>query len=171
MKKIEWFWNLMHYNIFIFENKVSSLILYPFLKFLQLNSIKKAYKKRGVVNIDEIVKNAIMNPNNGSNTSTAGAIIGIISLLWLFGFFHLYTGLFLTKLNMSVYVLILLLVIVFATNYIFLFKDNLYVEYFKQFAMMPKHKKIIYGWITFFFIVLTITFLILSFIYMNYLLH
>ncbi len=171
MKHIERFWNLIYYNIYILENKVSLIVLHPFFAIFKKSKVKQAYEKRGVENADEIIRDALMNPNYGSNSVRAGGIMGVILLFLFLSLYCLYTGFFLTELNLKIYTLLILIGLVFGINYILLFKNKLYMEYFKEFSSMSKRRKVTYAGVTIFFVLFSIALLVSSFIYMDYLLH
>jgi hypothetical protein len=169
--KLIWFWNIVHYNLFIFENRVTSIFLYPFFKIFKSDKVKELYNKRGVDNPDLIIRDALMNPDYGTNSIKAGGIMGVIVLFFCLGFFCLYTGFYKEKLDLTIINLLVFGVISLGINYYFLFKDKRYLIYFKEISELSKAEKIKYAWVSFLFILFSVMFLIGSFIYMDYLLH
>jgi len=166
MEKIIWFWNLIHYYVFIWRNKVTSFLLYPFFKLLRTTAVRKLYNKSGVSDPDVIVKDALLNPNNGSNSIRSGGTMGILLFFICASFFQIYTGIFETTINTSILKILLYSIIIIPINYFSLFKDRKYLKYFKEFSNLPQEKKSKYSLICFGFILLVISFLIGSFAFM-----
>ena len=168
MEKIIWFWNLVHYNIFIWRNKLSNFLLKPFFLLLGSRAVKRLYEKRGVSDPDLLVKDAILNPVNGSNSFRSGSSMGVLVLLICIAFFQIYTGFFGTKFNTNVLQLPVYIAIILVVNHYTLFKENRYLRYFEEFSKMPREQKTRYGWISFGFILLIVLFLIGSFMFAAY---
>lgn len=171
LRKIVWFWNIVHYNIFIWENNLTKLLLYPFFKLLGSSKAKELYNKRGVKNAESLIKDALLNKENSSNSIRAGGIMGVIGLFICLSVFLIYTAFFEKKLNMGIEHLILFGVITFLINYYCLFKDKKYLLYFKEFNSLSKKDVTKYSWISFVFILLVLLFLIESFVFMDWRLH
>lgn len=171
MEKIIWFWNLVHFNVFIWRNKMSNFLLYPFFKLLGTQKIRYLYNKRGVSDPDLIVKDAILNPVNGSNSIRSGGFMGVLLLFVCTSFFQIYTGIFGTEINSNIIQLPIYLVIIIIVNHFFLYKDKKYLKYFKEFSSYSKGKKKKYSWICFGFIIFIIIFLIGSFVFETYMFH
>lgn len=163
-----WFWNLIHYNLFIFENRITNIVLYPFFVLFKSGKVRDAYNKRGVSNPDLIIKDALLNPDYGTNSVKSAGIMGVIILFFCLGFFCLYTGVYRQKLNLTIFHLLIFGAISFLINYYTLFKDKKYLTYFKEFYGQTKSDKSKYAWISFIFIMFSLFFLIGSFIYMDY---
>lgn len=170
-KKLIWFWNLIYYNLFLFENKITNTFLYPFFSLFKSKKVREIYNKRGVNDPDLIVKDALVNPIYGSNSVKAAGIMGVIILFFCLGFFCLYTGFYQRKLNLTIINLLIFGVVAFLVNYYCLFKNKRYLEYFKEFNALSKAERVKYACISFFFILFSLIFLIGSFVYMDYLLH
>lgn len=171
LKKLIWFWNLIYYNLFLFENKVTNTFLYPFFSLFKSKKVREIYNKRGVNDPDLIVKDALVNPIYGSNSVKAAGIMGVIILFFCLGFFCLYTGFYQEKLNLTIINLLIFGVVAFLLNYYCLFKNKRYLEYFKEFNALSKVDRVKYAWVSFLFILFSLIFLISSFVYMDYLLH
>lgn len=171
IKKLVWFWNLIYYNLFLFENMITKTIFFPFLSLLKSKKIREIYNKRGIKDPDLIVKDALLNPIYGSNSVSAAGIISVIVLFYCVGFFCLYTGFFLNELNLTISNLLIFGVIAIAINYYCLFKRNKYQDYFKEFNHLSRKKRLKYSFLSFLFIISSLIFLIINFIYMDYLLN
>ncbi len=171
MEKIIWFWNLVHYNVFIWRNKMSNFLLYPFLRILRTSIVRNLYNKRGVSEPDLIVKDAILNPVNGSNSIRSGGTMGMLLLLICASFFLIYTGIFETEINTNPIQILVYSLIIIPLNYYSLFKERRYLKYFDEFSNLTKAKKSSYSMICFGFILFVILFFIGSFIFMDYLFH
>ena len=171
MENIIWFWNLVHYNVFIWRNKITNFLLYPFFKFLESSTVKKLYNKRGVTNPDLIVKDALLNSNNSTNSIRSGGTMGMILLLICLSFFQIYTGFFDNTVNFGIIQIIILGLIIVPINYYFLFKQKKYLTYFDEFSNLSEEKRSRYSWVCFGFILLVISFLIGSFMFMDWKFH
>lgn len=171
LKKLIWFWNLIYYNLILFENKLTNTALYPFFTLLKNKKVKEIYSKRGINDPDLIIKDALINPVYGSNSIKAAGIMGVITLFFCLALFCLYTGFYQEQLNLTIFNLLTFAGFSFFINYYCLFKNKRYLLYFKEFSTLSKINRIKYAWISFIFILFSISFLICSFIYMDYLLH
>ncbi|MFY8065740.1 MAG: hypothetical protein ACOVNM_04520 [Flavobacterium sp.] len=169
--KLIWFWNIVYYNLFIFENRVTSIFLYPFFKIFKSDKVKELYNKRGVDNPDLIIRDALTNPDYGTNSIKAGGIMGVIVLFFCLGFFCLHTGLYEKNLDLTITNLLVFGVISLVINYFFLFKDKRYLVYFKKISESSKAEKRKYAWLSLIFILFAIVFLVSSFMFMDYMLH
>jgi len=152
LKKTVWFWNLVHYNIFIWENRVTNFIIFPFYKLLGTNYVKKMYAKRGVSNPDEIVKDALTSSNVGSNIVKAGGVMGALLLFICISIFQYYTGFFEKEINTNPIQLFIYGLIIIPINYFSLFKNRRYLIYFKEFDSLSKRDKTKYSWFSFVFV-------------------
>lgn len=170
-KKLIWFWNLIYYNLFLFENKITNGVLYPFFALFKSDKVRELYNKRGVNDPDLIIKDALVNPNYGTNRIKANGIMGVIVLFFCLGFFCLYTGFYKERLNLTIFNLLIFGAIAFLINYYCLFKDKRYLQHFKEFNILSKADRLKYAWISFIFMLFSLIFLIGSFIYMDYLIH
>ena len=170
-KKLIWFWNLIYYNLFLFENKITNVFLYPFFALFKSDKVRELYNKRGINDPDLIIKDALVNPNYGTNSIKATGIMGVIVLFFCLGLFCLYTGFYEERLNLTIFNLLIFGAVAFLINYYCLFKDKRYLQYFKEFNILSKTDRLKYAWISFIFMLFSLFFLIGSFIYMDYLIH
>lgn len=171
MKEIEWFWNLVHYKVFIWRNRVSNFLLAPFFKLLRTSTVRNLYSKKGVSDPDMIVRDAILNPINSSNAVRSGGTMGVLLLLICLAVFQVYTGLFGTELNTNPLQLLVYLAIIVTVNHFLLYKENKYLKYFEEFNGWSNERKRKYGWISFMFIIVIVIFLIAGFKFEVYMLN
>lgn len=171
IEKITWFWNLVHYNIFIWDKKITNFFLYPFFKLLRTSKIRDLYGKRGVTDPDLIIKDVLLNPRSEVSSIEAGGAMGILLLFICVSFFQIYTGIFETQFCTSIIPIAVCGIIVLLINYFTLFKNKRYLTYFKEFASLSNAEQYKYSWICFGFIIVVISFLIGSFIFAIYMFH
>ena len=153
MEKINWFWNLVYYNLFRLEKLTQKFFSYPVMLFLNNERIKNAYTKRGVLDADKIVNNALNNPETGVNSVLASIHMGGLLVIFEYGIFNFIQVLLGKSLIQHVWTdkiyiivfLILLLVPSGLINYFTIFKKERYLKYFKEFDKMSKEEKRIYG--------------------------
>lgn len=150
---------------------MSNFLSYPFLKLLRTSTVRNLYKKRGVSDPDLIVKDAILNPTYGTNSIASGGTMGILLVFICASFFYIYTGMFETRINTNPLQILVYGLIIIPINYYSLFKENRYLNYFEEFSNLPKEKRNQYSWICFGFILVVLSFLIGSFIFMDYMFH
>jgi len=143
----------------------------PFSYFLKSPTVKNFYAKRGINDMQGIVKNVANNPITGINSiQSGGVMIGLIGFL-LFGIFN-YSQIFFSKSltdwtfeNNTNDIIFLACIIIpsLLFNYFTLFKNNKYLEYFKVFEGFSDVKKNKYCWLSFIIILIISLFLIYSF--------
>jgi len=174
MNKIEYYWNLIYYNVYIFDRKMSELFQYinPIFLFNKIPIIKRFYSKNGVNDMNKFTNRMLNNPKSGISSISAGSFMGI-----LLGFIGIsIINIIETIIGRSVirdvtdssmhfimFFVILLWPTVLINNYLLFKKDKL-LNYFREFEMMDKKKKLTYRWITLIFILLIFSFLIGSFL-------
>lgn len=174
MKRIEWFWNMIYYNVYLVDVKMSWLFNFinPVFWFNKIPIIKRYHAKHGVDDMNSFANRILNNPKSGLSSIWAGSFMG--SLLVLIGISLL--NIIETILGRSVirdvtdssshfiiFFVILLGPTVLINNHL-LFKKDKFLNYFKEFEMVPKEKKSAYGWLTFFVILLIFSFLVGSFL-------
>ena len=165
-KKIIWFWNLVHYNVFIGQNKITNFILSPFFKILRSQKVKNLYAKRNVNNPEAIVKDALLNPEYGSNSTRSFGFMGFLTVCILFSFVFFFEGIFKKTIDFNIFLTLLITALAYAINYYMLLKDKRHIYYFQQFSELEKNDKRKFGWISFIFIIIIILFLVFSLIVM-----
>jgi hypothetical protein len=166
MKFVVWFWNLIFYNLFRWENYVSRFIGYPIQKILRNKKVKEQYEKRGVKDADELVNKAIKNPRVGINSILAGGHMYLLIILLAFGLLFIYSALIGHHIRIGYTQFLYIIAPSFIVNYFSLFKDDKYLSYFKEFEKMPAEEKKRWGWVTFSVVLLIWGFSIGSLIFM-----
>jgi hypothetical protein len=136
-----------------------------------MSSVKKAYLKRGIGDIQETTKNVVNNPKFGINSIHAGGFMGGMVIFLIFGIFNCSQLLFSESLGDWVFknqtndmlFLFGLIAPSLLFNYFILFKDSRYLEYFKEFAVLDAREKIKYYWMSLVVVVFIVCFFIVSF--------
>jgi hypothetical protein len=174
MKKIEWFWNIVYYNVYIFDSKCRKLFNYlnPFYLINKIPAVKKHHSKHGVDDMNKFAERILNNPKSGISSIWSGSFMGGLLVfigISLLNIIETIIGRSLIRdvTNSSSHFIIFFVILLGPTmliNNCLLFKKDKYLNYFKEFEMMSKEKKSVYGWLSFFVIVLIFSFFIGSFL-------
>lgn len=171
MKNIILLWQRIHFNIFEF-NKFTQIKVFglPVLLLLRNKFVIKAYQKRGVHNPEKVVRDALINNKNSTILTLSDGCMVILVALIIFTIANLLSAIFgfvlMAKLNAFLFLMVCLvpsLVIV----YFLIWKDDKYLDYFKEYESEPKEIKRKWVWVSFGVIVGIILLLVLSFIIMT----
>lgn len=168
MKKVEFYWNIIHYFLYRFELSIQ--------KFLNGDStynkpIPNPEVKEQIDKEKEIFENVFKNPRNGFSSMMAGNFIFGLAAMIGGGVFFIVMGLvkFLSGKDINITVFVFVCIIPFVSlTYFYLFYKDKYLTYFKEFDIKPKKWRKKWKWISFFTIITIILFLIFSFILMDY---
>lgn len=174
---MEKFWNYIHINIYLFEKYVSALITYPiemmFDLFYKLPIISKGLEKRGVSRkeLKKTTDNVMNNLDYGQNITIASIQMGGLLVLIeysLFNFLQAILGRMLIQYIWEdvVYKLLFVfgsLVIPSIINYYSLWKNDKYLDYFKNFEKESKSTRIKWSLISIVVIIGILLLLIFSF--------
>jgi hypothetical protein len=78
MKKIEWFWNIVYYNVYIFDSKCRKLFNYlnPFYLINKIPAVKKHHAKHGVDDMNKFAERILNNPKSGISSIWSGSFMG-----------------------------------------------------------------------------------------------
>ncbi|MCG2792869.1 MAG: hypothetical protein L6262_04895 [Weeksellaceae bacterium] len=168
MKRLEIFWNTIHYFDYRFELKIQTLLRGDG-NYSHPTSDPEVQKWRDVEK--EIFEIGVKDPRYGFSSIMAGnfilglaAIIGAGVFFILSGFIKFING---TYIN-GIFIFVCMLPFAIITYY-FVFHKDKYLIYFKEFDRKPKEWRRRWKWISFFTIIGIILFLILSLIIMDYL--
>ncbi len=174
MKKIEWFWNIIHFNVYRFDLKCRELFnnFNPIYLINKIPAIKRHHAKHGVNDMNKFANSILNNPKIGISSIWSGSFMGGLIVLVEYGIFNIIQGLASLPLiqaiwNDSLYFIIYLILLLIPTvliNNSFLFRKDKYLNYFKEFELMSKNEKTKYGWVSFFVILLVFSFFIGSFL-------
>jgi hypothetical protein len=174
MKKIEWFWNMIYYNVYLVDVKMSWLFNFinPVFWFNRIPIIKRYYAKHGVDDMNNFANRILNNPKSGISSIWSGSFMGILLGLIEIGLLNIIEtiiGRSVVKdvtdssFHFIVFFVILMVPIILINNYL-LFRKDKFLNYFEEFKMMSNEKKSAYGWLTFFVIILIFSFLVGSFL-------
>lgn len=172
MKQIEWFWNLLHYNLYRLDIKASRIFNYlnPIYWINKIPKIRKHYLKHGIDDMNEFMQETFENSKNGSSTIVAGGAMGVLIIFIEVSILNITSGILKYPLydkewtiSIEIIALIILILPAMLLNNFLLFRKDKYLVYFREFAQLPKGKANYYGWLTFISIIAIITFFISSF--------
>jgi len=167
MRNIEWFWNMIHYILYRWIVNVNNFLDYllPFYWINKIPAVKKHRSKNGISDTNIFFRKMINNPKNGASIMWAGVNIGGIIVLFEISIYFLidaFTGYNILikenfeKLQFVIPIFIISIVIPYSVNYLLLFKNNKYLNYFKEFDQLSTKKRIAWGFITLFVVLLAV---------------
>ena len=162
MKKVEWFWNMMYYQIWLFNIKSQKLFDYinPLYYINKIPKVKKFHEKHGIGNVSKFINDGFDDPHYGVNITRATSFMGGLLILiecvimnivqkitgipliefWLKDIFTLLAG-FLVLFPLTIMI-----------NHCLLFNNEKYIEYFKLFEVLSKEEKTKYARVCIIFI-------------------
>lgn len=176
MKRIEWFWNMVYYNLYRCDMRLSKLFNYinPFYLLNNLPAIKKYHAKHGVDDMNEFMTNMLNNPKTGFSIILDGSFMGGLFVLIGYGLFNIFQGIsgisldpyiWKDSLHFIIFFIILVIPSVLINNYL-LFRKKKYLEYFKEFEKMTDKKKIVYGWMSLIVVISIVSFFVGSLLFL-----
>ena len=174
MKMIEWFWNIIFYNLYRFDLRLRELFNYlnPFILINNIPVVKKYHAKQGVDDMNKLANHMLSNPEIGVSIIWTSGFMGVLLVLIEYGIFNiiqilsnrpLIQSVWSDELHFFIFFTLLLAPIILVNQYL-LFKKNKYLDYFKEFETMTKRKKTIYAWLSFFAVTIIFSFFIGSFL-------
>jgi len=174
---MERFWNYIYYSIYLFESNITlffrKILNFIFHPLTRISYLKNNLEKRGssFEDIDNVAIRVLNDPRYGKSITIAGIQMGGLLILIEYSLFN-FLQVILDK-SLIQYVwgdriyrwifLIGLLIIPGIINYILLWKNDKYLEYFKKFEKEPKSIKHRWCWISFGVVIGVIFSLALSF--------
>lgn len=173
MKKIGWFFNMIFYMLYKFDLKLHMLFNYinPFRLIYKIKSIDRFYRKHGVSNMGTLIDNSFSNKVYGISIVRAGGFLFIPILMVEYGCFN-FLQLLLDKPLISLifgntfYLIAFLALLVFPAGFLLhrlLYRNDLYLKYFKEFESLRYQTNLKYRLITLGVFLFPLLFLILSF--------
>lgn len=172
MKNILWFWNLIHYYLYIWQKTAYRVLDYIILCFWlnKIPVVKNFYARHGIPDLNKFVDKVVFdNRRFGFNIILAGAHAGGLLVLIEFGLFMIaqtFLGDTLLRYisTSSIYrysfAIFFGLIVTGLFDYFTLFRKNKYLKYFREFDKMPRSKRLKYGWLCF----LTVLMILLFFV-------
>jgi hypothetical protein len=171
MKKIEWFWNLIYYNVYRFDLNATHAFKY-INPFWWLNKIPSINKKREKYGIDELAFSIFDSPKNGLSINIAGSFMGVLLVFIELGIFNLiqrilnkplYSLVLKDILHITLYLVLFMVPVVLINNRL-LFRKKKYLDYFYEFEKLTNKRKVIYGFLTFIVVIFAFSFFIGTFL-------
>lgn len=159
-------WQRVYFNVFAF-NKFTQLYVFgfPFLLLLRNKYIKEVYKKRGVADPEKLIKSVLVDRKNSSILWISDTFMCILVVFFVFTIVNLLSALvgvvLMASLNFWVF-LTVCLISSMGINYLVLWKNNRYLEYFKIFDKETKSEKLKWAWISFGVVLSIVLLVILS---------
>ncbi len=153
MEKIEFYLNVLHfcfykshYKLHLFVNKIN-----PFNLIHKLPFQKRRYEKLGI-DIHEEINKAFGGERAGISIMFAGGMLLGVIFLFFFSIINSLIQVFIgdTFLSMLHFLVFILLSVI--TSYFFVFKNDKYLTWFKQFEKWTSSDKRRYTWFSVFFV-------------------
>jgi hypothetical protein len=174
MKKIEWLWNVVYYNLYLLDIKISYLFNFinPIYWLNKIPAVKKYHLKHGVDDMNTLTNRTFNNPKSGLSSIWAGSAMGGLLVLVGYGLFNVVEAItnkpqintiWKDGLHFSLYFILLLLPVIIINNYL-LFRKNKYLNYFKEFEKLTNKQRTTYRWVSLIVVVLILFFFIGSFL-------
>jgi len=166
---MERFWNIVHYFVYRADYKLHLLFtkINPFTLIHKLPFQKRLYERKGI-DIRNEINEAFKRPDIGLSSIRAGGFMNILVFLICFGLVNFLCGLSQVSIRLRLYHFVIFIIASLVVNYFLLFKQDKYLDYFKEFEKMSHTEKKKWAWISLGAIIGIILFLIGSFFYMSY---
>lgn len=172
MKKIEWFWNMMYYTLYLLDMNMSSIFRYinPVYWINKIPQVKKHHSKHGIDDMNKFIFSFFSDFKNGDSSIIASGILSSLVLLIEVGMLNIIASV----LNLDLYegywsgkqeliVLVALMLPVWIINRYLSFKNNKYLKYFEEFKMLAARRRKCYVLASSFTILFIVIFFIVSF--------
>lgn len=158
--------NILHYCIYSIHYKLHLLAdkVNPFWLVAELPFLKRRYEKLGI-DIHKEVNKAFSDKRNGMSMMAAGGVLFGILFLFLMGVCHLLIQIMNLDIVFTVPYFIVFTLISFIVCYFYVFKNDKYLQYFKEFEKRPKAKKNQYTYLSIGFIIGVLCLFIGSFMF------
>lgn len=174
MDKVIYYWNMVHYYLFIWQVAAYKLLDYinPFTYLLKIERVKKFYSSHGIDDMNKFTDRKIFNAqDHGLNIVWAGINLSGLIIMFEYGLFNViqsclgrYLIQYIWEDNVyKISFVTILLIIPAILNYLLVFKEERYLSYFNKFKKMDSRERIKYGWLCCIFSILVLIFFILSF--------
>lgn len=134
--------SIFHYCVYVIYYKLHLLVnkMNPFWLLAELPFLKRRYEKLGV-DIHKEVNKAFGDKTNGISTTLAGGFLFGILFLLIMGAVHLTIQLAKLHVVFTAIHFIVFSSISFIACYFYVFKNDKYLKYFKEFKKWPKVEK------------------------------
>ncbi|WP_447767065.1 hypothetical protein [Sphingobacterium faecium] len=177
MDKIIYCWNMVHYYLFVWQEKFYKLVDYinPFTYLFKIKSVKNFYSKHGIDDMNKFVDQKVFNAkDHGINIVFAGINLSGLIVLFEYGVFNI------IQISMGKYLIqyiwenhvnqitfiVILLAVPSVLNYYLVFKEEKYLKYFAVFDRLDDDKRFKYGLFCGIFILLVWTFFVVTFCFL-----
>ena len=174
IKKIELFWNIVYYGIYHFDVYFRKMIGYlnPF-KIIDSIETLRAFRSKNEINNMRSFRNQIFNDKKtGISITRSSSIIGGFIVLFECGIINtfegvsklsLVEGIWKSKINFIIYIILLVIPALVINNKL-LFNNDKYLSYFDSFDKMENNNKNSYYLLSFISVFIIISFFIFSFL-------
>ena len=157
--------NILHYCIYRFEYNLHLLSnkLNPILWIYKLPFFKRKFEGKGISDIEKEFNKAFANKENGLSIMVSGGVIIAIVFFLLLSLVILFKRLFSIDLTLEISHFAFIAILSIIPCYLWVFKKDKYLAYFKKYEKWSRTERIKYGVISSFFILLVILFFFGSF--------
>jgi len=154
MKRLEISLNILHYSIYkthynlhLFANKIN-----PFNLIHKLPFQKRRYEELGI-DINKEINRAFADKDSGLSVMVAGGVLFGVIFFFLFAITNFLINAINDAASLSAGYFITFGLVSLIACYLFVFKKDKYLVYFKEFESWTKSESRKYAWISFIFIV------------------
>lgn len=164
MKRIERFFNIIHYCIYKLDYRLHMLSnkLNPFLLFGKIPAVKKKFEEQGTTHLD-VVNKVWTDKRYGFGIMISGGGLAIIVFFIIWSIFLVLNSLLINPLKFSWQPFAICMGLAYIICHYTVFQSDKYIRYFKQFEKWSSREKWKYGLLSLSFFVGTITLFIYSF--------
>lgn len=169
--KMVYFWNVIHYVVYRWEVVIQSFFDKYIIKLFIPSFLGKKWKRNLELGFRQKDEN-FNNSKVGINVTQAGIHMGSIIVLFEASIFNFYQKITNRALYVEIYENIWIFILFIfcglllpgVWNYFFLFKNDKYIVFFKQFEKQYNENKILYNICVFCFLLFTLLLVVYSFV-------
>ena len=139
---MEKLFNIIHYCYYLIDSKIHLLSNYinPFRLLYKIPYLKRRDERLGVSR-DEVLNNAFSNKEFGISIIVSGGVLIAFVFLLLFSILNYSISLLNIDFILTKPIFVSIGIISFLLCYVFVFRKDKYLKYFKEFNMWAKAKK------------------------------
>ncbi len=162
-------WNIVHYFVYrgFYRFHVVTEKINPLRLIFRMPSVKRFYARKGVDVLSEVDK-AWQNPEAGLSNMFAGIVMHVLIGMICSGIIFFYIGIFKIDFTVRLIPAVVVFLIPLVVNHLVLFKQDKYLNYFKELDEMKPARRRRWMWTSLGVVAGITIFAIGSFSYMVY---
>lgn len=152
--KIEMLFNIIHYCIYVADSKRHIFFnkLNPFVLIGRIPAVKKKFEEQGTTHL-EVTNKIWEDKRYGFSIMISGAGLVIVLFFIIMGVFDILNSIFKHPIKSSESPFLICAIVAYIICHFTVFKDDKYLNYFRQFSKWTKRQKWKYGLFSFVFVV------------------